>query len=57
MISVVVGIHYYNFFTNNHVLYSSQISDESSRKEKNIMNDGTFVCNIWLAVTTNLLAN
>ena len=36
-------------------LHLCRISDESSHKEKIIMNDDSFVCNIQLAVATNLL--
>ena len=53
MFLAVVGIHYYMIIC----LHPCQISDdESSREEKIIMNDDAFVCNIWLALTTNLLA-
>ena len=39
-------------------LHSRQISNEESlHEEKIIMNDDAFVCNIQLAVATNLLAH
>ena len=54
MISAVVGIHYYNFTII--CLHLHQISnEESSHEEKIIMNDDALVCNICLALTTNLI--
>ena len=54
MISAVVRIHYYTF-TDNHLLTFS--NEESSCKEKIIMNDEAFVCNTCVALTTNLLVD